>query len=40
LLGEDAEIAARLDPAALDRLFDLRHALRWADDLIAEASAI
>lgn len=37
LLGEDSEISAKLTPAELDRCFDLRHALRWADEMIARA---
>jgi len=36
-LGEDADIAARLAPAELDRCFDLDHALRWADEMIERA---
>jgi adenylosuccinate lyase len=37
LLAEDSEITARLTPGELDRCFDLRHALRWADEMIARA---
>ena len=39
LLGEDADIASRLTAAELDRCFDLRHALRWADEMIERAIA-
>ena len=38
-LGEDPDIAQRLTPAELDRCFDLDHALRWADEMIARAIA-
>ena len=37
LLAEDAEVTARLTPGELDRCFDLRHALRWADEMIQRA---
>jgi adenylosuccinate lyase len=39
LLGADADIAQRLTPEDLDRCFDLEHALRWADEMIARAIA-
>jgi adenylosuccinate lyase len=39
LLGEDPDVASRLSPAELDRCFDLGHALRWADEIIARAIA-
>jgi adenylosuccinate lyase len=39
LLGEDAEVSAKLTPAELDRCFELRHALRWADEMIDRAIA-
>jgi adenylosuccinate lyase len=37
LLGEDADVSARLDSGALDRCFDLEHALRWSEELVARA---
>jgi adenylosuccinate lyase len=37
LLGRDADIAGRLDAAAIDRCFDLEHALRWAETLVERA---
>lgn len=37
LLGEDPEIAARLDPAALDACFDLEHHLRHAPAILERA---
>ncbi|HVU04143.1 MAG TPA: adenylosuccinate lyase [Polyangiaceae bacterium] len=37
LLGEDQEVTSRLTTAELDRCFDLRHALRWADEMIERA---
>ena len=37
LLGDDPDVSSRLAPAELDRCFDLGHALRWADDIIARA---
>jgi adenylosuccinate lyase len=39
LLGEDADIRARLGAAELDRCFDLSHALRFADEMIERAIA-
>ncbi|MCC6215011.1 MAG: adenylosuccinate lyase [Polyangiaceae bacterium] len=37
LLGADADIAARLTPETLGRCFDLEHALRWCDAIVARA---
>ena len=37
LLGEDADVSARLSPAALDACFDLGHALRHVDAVITRA---
>jgi adenylosuccinate lyase len=37
LLGEDADIMHRLTHAELDRCFDLGHALRWSEEMIARA---
>ncbi len=37
LLGADPDIAGRLSSQELDRTFDLRHALRWADEMIERA---
>jgi adenylosuccinate lyase len=37
LLGKDPDIASRLEPAALDRAFDLEHALRHAETLVDRA---
>jgi adenylosuccinate lyase len=37
LLGADPDVASRLDPAALDALFDLEHHLRHAPTIIDRA---
>jgi adenylosuccinate lyase len=37
LLGQDPDIGAQLTPAELDECFDLEHALRFADELVARA---
>ena len=39
LLGEDPDVTNLLAPAELDRCFDMGHALRWADAIIARAIA-
>ena len=39
LLGADAEIGDKLTPAELDECFDIEHALRYADALVARAIA-
>ncbi len=39
LLGQDPDIGAQLTPAELDECFDLEHALRFADELVARAIA-
>src|SRR5262249_40351322 len=38
LLGEDADVSARLTRADLDRCFDLDHTLRWAEELVQRAT--
>jgi adenylosuccinate lyase len=38
LLGEDADVSARIDAAELDRLFDLDHTLKWAEAIVARAA--
>jgi adenylosuccinate lyase len=37
LLAEDSDVTSRLTPGELERCFDMRHALRWADELIRRA---
>jgi adenylosuccinate lyase len=37
LLGEDADVSARLPPETLDACFDLTHALRHVDAVITRA---
>ncbi|HEX8110727.1 MAG TPA: hypothetical protein VF516_23510 [Kofleriaceae bacterium] len=37
MLGADPEIAARLDAAELDALFDLEHHLRHAPEILERA---
>jgi adenylosuccinate lyase len=37
LLGEDADVSARLSPSELDACFDLEHALRYAERLVERA---
>jgi adenylosuccinate lyase len=37
LLGADSEISQRLTPGDLDEVFDLDHALRYADTLVERA---
>jgi adenylosuccinate lyase len=37
LLGADADVAARLSAADLDRCFDLGHTLRWAETIVSRA---
>ena len=39
LLGQDPDIGAQLTPAELDECFDLEHALRFAEQLVARAIA-
>jgi len=39
LLGQDPDIGAQLTAAELDECFDLEHALRFADDLVARSIA-
>jgi adenylosuccinate lyase len=39
LLGEDADVTGRLAAADLDRCFDLGHTLKWADEIVARATA-
>ena len=39
-LGADLEVTSRLDPAALDRCFDLGHHLRHADAILDRALAV
>nr|MBK7067997.1 adenylosuccinate lyase [Deltaproteobacteria bacterium] len=37
LLGQDADVSARLPPATLDACFDLTHSLRHVDEVISRA---
>ncbi|TAK31422.1 MAG: adenylosuccinate lyase [Myxococcaceae bacterium] len=37
LLGQDADVSARLTPATLDACFDLTHSLRHVDEVISRA---
>jgi len=39
LLAADADVAALLTPAEIDRCFDLGHALRWCETLVERAIA-
>jgi adenylosuccinate lyase len=38
-LGNDPDVAARLQPAQIDQAFDLRHHLRWSGEIIDRALA-